>query len=242
MSKGAKYTPGAVCGARIDARAPRACAGLCAHVRTNAGRAPLLGGAWLTSPLVCPATPVLVVKGAETHAWCGLWGAGRRRSTAASVCRVRISSLLSSRNRKVGAGAGEGVARLLVWSSDASFGCPRAKYTPGAVLGARVDAEHRAHPFVRCKRFGFATVNGETDVRCKPILVPIVLSSEGDTAHTFFPNEHALMDTQHDRRSAASPSDTTPAAPHNNMHTQTHNYGATWRTVRRVWARRSAHV
>ena len=65
----------------------RSAQSLCAHVRTNAGRGGRRCWEGRGSPrlLVCPATPVLVVQGAETHAWCGLWGARRRPSTARSA-------------------------------------------------------------------------------------------------------------------------------------------------------------
>ena len=54
----------------------RSAQSLCAHVRTNAGRGGRRCWEGRGSPrlLVCPATPVLVVQGAETHAWCGFVG------------------------------------------------------------------------------------------------------------------------------------------------------------------------
>ena len=72
-------------------------------MRTNAGRgAPLLGGAWLTSPFGVVQRRQLGRPRGEIHA-CG--ARVDARAPRASVCQVRISARTSSRTPKVGGGA-----------------------------------------------------------------------------------------------------------------------------------------
>ena len=108
--QGAKYTPGAVCGARVDARAPRAvrrvCARTCARTPAGGGAAAGRGVAHLAFWCV-QRRQFWSSKGRKLTPGAVLWGACRRRSTA----RIRLSgeNFVRARvheRRKVGAGAG----------------------------------------------------------------------------------------------------------------------------------------